>query len=159
MRLVRFRVRRSTATKMEQPLNRVHLTVGAAALSLLGPIGPSPAWSQTLEVEFIGNASVRISDGMRTFVTDFPYESGYSGYMSYDLERARPTGPVIALITHRHRDHFDRGLFERTNWTFIGPTADEAAPDRVAMQPDVIRTGDATVESRATPHAGIPHRS
>jgi hypothetical protein len=120
---------------------------------------PEAVRAQTLDVEFIGNASIRISDGQRTVVTDYPYESGYSRYMDYDFARTRPVGPVIVLITHRHRDHFDPGLFAGTGWTFIGPEEGDRVPERVAAEPDIIQFGDITVESFATPHAGIPHRS
>lgn len=134
--------------------------MAAIAVWAAGNVGlPAPVRAQTLDVEFIGNASIRISDGQRTVVTDYPYESGYSRYMHYDFEQTRPVGPVTVLITHRHRDHFDPGLFAGTGWTFIGPEEGDPVPDRVAAEPAVTQLGDITVETFVTPHARIPHRS
>ena len=38
-----------------------------------------------LTARFIGNMAFAITDGKTTLYTDFPYESGAFGYMSYDF--------------------------------------------------------------------------
>lgn len=92
----------------------------AALLSLqslqLGAQAPS------LRFRFIGNEAFAITDGKSTIVTDFPYESGYSGYMTYRWEDAAlTTGEVTCLITHGHRDHFDAVLTEKLGCRVAGP--------------------------------------
>jgi hypothetical protein len=62
--------------------------------------------SRSLQITFIGNEAVAISDGRRTLVSDFPYQSGYSRYMTYDRSKVAVDRDVVALITHRHFDHF-----------------------------------------------------
>ena len=44
---------------------------------------------QGLEARFIGNMAYAISDGTITLFSDFPYESGYSRYMTYDAREIR----------------------------------------------------------------------
>ena len=43
---------------------------------------------RSLEFRFIGNEAVAMSDGRQTIVTDFPYQSGYSGYMTFEASAA-----------------------------------------------------------------------
>lgn len=74
-----------------------------AAAAWCAACGPPPA----LTIRFIGNAAFELTDGRSTPLVDFPYESG-GGYMSFDSAAVRPRGDVLALFTHRHRDHFDR---------------------------------------------------
>jgi len=75
----------------------------------------------TLEIRFIGNAAFELTDGRTTLLIDFPYESGTGGFMTYDSSAVQPRGPVLAVFTHRHRDHFDReGLLAR-GWPAYGP--------------------------------------
>ncbi len=56
-----------------------------------------PLQAQTLEFHFIGNMAYEISDGETTLLSDFPYESGAFGYMTYKFE----DGSDITRITHR----------------------------------------------------------
>lgn len=125
---------------------------------------PRPA----LEARFIGNMAYAISDGATTLFTDFPYESGYSVYMEYDPREIRSsTAESIALITHRHRDHWDGPLFGRTTWKAVGP-ADAVGsldPARVvrALPVPAARTsvvaGGITIDALPTPHASVGHYS
>jgi L-ascorbate metabolism protein UlaG (beta-lactamase superfamily) len=69
-----------------------------------------------LEARFIGNMAFTITDGRVTVMTDFPYQSGYSGYKTYDPAEIRSTTPsTLVLITHRHPDHWDRAHFLTTD--------------------------------------------
>ncbi len=88
--------------------------------------------AQPLKVTFIGNEAVEITDGKVSLLSDFPYQSGAFGYMTYDMATVRPAPKVLCLITHHHADHFDQGLFEKTDWTL-------AAPPAIAVKPDAKR--------------------
>lgn len=103
-----------------------------------------------------------ITDGTLTVMTDFPYQSGYSRYMTYDATEIRSTtASTLALITHRHGDHWERALFERTGWKVLGPadvTAGLPAARVVAPAPSVT-FGPVVIEPRETPHANIGHYS
>jgi hypothetical protein len=121
-----------------------------------------------LEARFIGNMAYAISDGTTTLFTDFPYQSGYSVYMEYDASEIRASTPrVVTLITHRHGDHWDRGLFEKTNWLVIGPVdaiGDVPASRVVRALPvaparSTITFENLTIDAIPTPHASIGHYS
>lgn len=134
---------------------RVLAAVSAFAV-LAGQQAPS------LTARFIGNMAVALSDGSRTIVTDFPYESGYSSYMTYDAAEIRsPTAATLALITHRHRDHWEPSLFARTNWLVAGP-ADVVAgvpAGRTLPLATGATFGQVGIAAIETPHAGIGHHS
>ena len=137
----------------------------AAAAFAQTPPGNAP---QRLEARFIGNMAYAISDGRTTLFTDFPYQSGYSVYMDYDAAEIRASTPrVLALITHRHGDHWDRGLFEKTNWLVIAPV--DAIGDvpvarvvralPVAPARSTTAFENLTIEAIPTPHANLGHYS
>jgi L-ascorbate metabolism protein UlaG (beta-lactamase superfamily) len=129
-----------------------------ALLIAAGLAAPQPA---QLSARFIGNMSFAITDGTTTVMTDFPYQSGYSGYMTYPASEIRSdTAQTISLITHRHADHWESALFARTNWKVIGPrdVVSSVAADR-RLDPGEIVKGVLRVEPVATPHAGIGHDS
>jgi L-ascorbate metabolism protein UlaG (beta-lactamase superfamily) len=53
-----------------------------------------------------------ITDGSTSLLTDFPYESGYAGHMRWTEQQVPRTDEhTLCLITHGHRDHFDRDRF------------------------------------------------
>lgn len=130
----------------------------AAVLASCTP-QPRPA----LEARFIGNMSYAISDGTTTLMTDFPYQSGYSRYMTYDPAQIRSaTEATLSLITHRHLDHFDRGLFDATGWHVAGPADVIAGLDQSSVVPlaDGRGTfGPISIEAIEAPHASIGHYS
>jgi len=82
-----------------------------------------------LRIRFIGNAAFEIDDGRHTLLVDFPYVSGAGGFMTFDSGAVRPRGPVLALFTHRHLDHFDRDALLARGWPAYGP------PDLLALLP------------------------
>jgi L-ascorbate metabolism protein UlaG (beta-lactamase superfamily) len=109
-----------------------------------------------------------ISDGTTTLFTDFPYESGYSGYMEYDWREIRSVTPQsLALITHRHRDHWDEALFEKTTWKVIGPkdALGGIPSSRIVRSLPVtpVRTtltfDSLMIEALPTPHGTLGHYS
>ena len=117
--------------------------------------------ARDLRARFIGNMGFAITDGIVTLMTDFPYESGYSGYMTYAAAEIRSdTDITIALITHRHADHWEPALFQRTNWNVIGPSdvVSSIAPERRLIAGRVPSAG-LRIEALETPHAGIGHHS
>lgn len=127
-----------------------------------------PAPRPALEARFIGNMAYAISDGETTLFSDFPYESGYSVYMQYDAREIRSGTPkTLALVTHRHGDHWDAPLFNKTNWNVIGPAdaLTTVAPARVVRalpvapaRATIVHDG-LSVEAIPTPHARIGHYS
>ena len=137
---------------------RTLAAVGFAVLAASGSAQPRPA----LEARFLGNMSYAITDGTTTLMTDFPYQSGYSRYMTYDAAQVRSaTAATLSLITHRHLDHFDRGLFEATGWKVAGPADVIAAvdPSRVVPVTGSGTFGPVRIEAIETPHASLGHYS
>ena len=139
------------------------------ALAFAALAQPAPAQSPpALEARFIGNMAFAITDGTLTLFSDFPYQSGYSVYMKYDAREIRSSTPQsISLITHRHGDHWDRGLFERTGWRVIAPedALGGVTPERIVRAVPVkpaastFTVGPLTVNALPTPHANIGHYS
>ena len=117
--------------------------------------------AKQLEVKFIGNASVGISDGKLTVVSDFPYQSGYSGYMEYDFEKSKPKGRVLSLITHKHSDHFETLLFEKTDWLVLAPDEIklELNKNRRLKMEKIVRFDGVEIQPVSSPHAKIEHYS
>jgi len=133
------------------------LNAAAALLSLL-----ALAQRPTLDARFIGNMAFAITDGSTTVMTDFPYQSGYSVYMEYDAAEIRSSTPAtLSLITHRHGDHWDRGLFEKTSWQVAGPpdVVSPLPPARVVPLGSGGTFGPVRIEALDTPHASIGHHS
>lgn len=67
----------------------------------------SIAQSSEIEITFIGNCGIHLSDGEISIYVDFPYKSGAYGYMSYEdtvLEEIIPNSTFI--FTHQHNDHY-----------------------------------------------------
>jgi L-ascorbate metabolism protein UlaG (beta-lactamase superfamily) len=118
--------------------------------------------SPALEARFIGNMAFAITDGRVTLMTDFPFQSGYGVYMTYPVSEIRSTTPsTLALITHRHGDHWEPALFAKTNWKVAGPAdvTHGIAADRVVTLSDKTSVGPIQIERFDTPHANIGHHS
>ena len=109
--------------------------------------------ADTLDIRFVGNAGFVISDGTVSLVTDLPYQSGAFGYMTYDLADVRPPGRVVAIITHRHDDHFDPNSFLTTGWEIVGPreVTDHLPADRVIPLGSEVSVGQFTIIPLRTP--------
>jgi hypothetical protein len=116
--------------------------------------------SRSLQITFIGNEAVAISDGRRTLVSDFPYQSGYSRYMTYDRSKVAVDRDVVALITHRHFDHFLPTEPRGVGWQVVGPReVVEKLPDGKPVSDGVTTVGDIRIQPMRTPHAGVEHYS
>ena len=114
-----------------------------------------------IRARFIGNMALQLTDGRVTLRTDFPYESGYSGYMTWtDALVPAATGETLCLVTHSHRDHFLASLAKPLCQKIIGPADVTAAlPGRgLALGPNVS-FGPLVVVPLATPHARLEHYS
>jgi L-ascorbate metabolism protein UlaG (beta-lactamase superfamily) len=133
---------------------RIALVVAAALIAL--------TQRPPLEARFIGNMALAISDGTVTLMSDFPYQPGYSRYMTYPSAEIRSsTAETLSLITHRHADHWDRGLFEQTTWRIAGPAdvVSTVPASRVVPLAPGAAFGAMRIEAIETPHASIGHYS
>lgn len=67
-----------------------------------------------IQVRFIGNCGLYMSDGAQHFYIDFPYKSGAHHYMEYDLSELDSVkqNPIF-VYTHKHSDHYSGKLVKR----------------------------------------------
>jgi L-ascorbate metabolism protein UlaG (beta-lactamase superfamily) len=127
----------------------------------LATAGMSAEEDVELRVTFIGNMAVHATDGRTVLVTDFPYESGAFGYMKWRPEAVPPVGGGLALITHRHRDHFAPELLSGYELTVAGPAEVLRLAGGRATLPltPPVRFRGIEIEPRPTPHASLEHFS
>ena len=129
------------------------------AAALLAATLAEPA---EIRARFIGNMAFQLSDGRVTLRTDFPYESGYSGYMTWSDALVPPaTGETLCLITHSHRDHFLASLAPRYCPNLVGPAEVTKAlfPERARPMATEVRFGPVVIRPLATAHARLEHYS
>jgi hypothetical protein len=113
-----------------------------------------------LQATFIGNMSLHITDGETSLLTDFPYQSGYSGYQRWDPSLVPATRNALCLITHNHRDHFARELFEPMGARVLGPAdVTRGFETRALTMSPRVAYRDLVVEPIRTPHANLEHYS
>jgi len=114
-----------------------------------------------MRARFIGNAAVEITDGQFTMLTDFPYQSGAFGYMTYDPAAVAPRGKSVCLITHAHRDHFAGDLVKRIGCKVVGPpSVVKRAAGQAAVSPaGTTREGPLTIITVPTRHGAVEHNS
>jgi len=80
------------------------------------------AQNKKIDITFLGNCGLFMTDGKINLYVDFPYKSGAYGYMTYEPELLDSILPnSIFLFTHGHADHFSRNLFKRTHQKLYGP--------------------------------------
>ena len=116
----------------------------------------------TLRARFIGQMAFSITDGSTTLITDFPYQIGYAGAPPFDgRELQASSQPTLALITHRHLDHWEPALFSKTNWKVVAPTdaMERIRTDRVVAIDTRATFGPITIEAIVTPHHNLNHYS
>ena len=134
------------------------MMLGLAFALAMGTPAASPA---ILSFRFIGNMAYAISDGKTTLYTDFPYQSGYSEYMTYDFDSVPKAPGSVCLITHGHLDHFDPSLFPRMDCALIAPSSVVAKlkTDRAIPLAPAMTYRDIRIEPFATPHGPMEHYS
>jgi L-ascorbate metabolism protein UlaG (beta-lactamase superfamily) len=137
-----------------------------AALALAGvPLAAAPSGVSIqpagLQATFIGNAAVAISDGRTTVVSDFPYESGAFGYMTYARDAVTLAGDVVLMISHAHADHWLGTAQRPPSWRVVGPANVTAAlPSESVLPPgSASPSPDVRIVPLETSHAGIEHYS
>ncbi|MFL0351990.1 MBL fold metallo-hydrolase [Xanthomarina sp. GH4-25] len=65
--------------------------------------------SKQIQIEFIGNCGLHMTDGTTNFYIDFPYKSGAHGYMEFnDSELDSIQENSIFIFTHNHSDHYSK---------------------------------------------------
>jgi L-ascorbate metabolism protein UlaG (beta-lactamase superfamily) len=114
-----------------------------------------------LEVRFIGNMAFSITDGKTTLLTDFPYQSGAFGYMTYDTGAPSVPSGSLCLVTHGHLDHFDPSLFQKLDAALIAPPSTVAKLETkraIALAPKMSYR-DIRIEAFRTPHGDVEHYS
>ena len=65
--------------------------------------------SNEINIEFMGNCGLYLTDGKTNIYTDFPYKSGAHGYMEFgeaELDSIKENS--IFIFTHKHSDHFSK---------------------------------------------------
>ena len=65
--------------------------------------------TNSIEIKFIGNCGLYMTDGNLNIYADFPYKSGAFGYMTYnetELDSIKENS--IFLFTHKHPDHYSK---------------------------------------------------
>ena len=86
-------------------------------------LGVSTGQAKDVSINFIANASLRITDGEHVLFTDFPYVSAAFGHMAYSYPFIIEQGnDVTTLITNRLADHFDPVTFMTLDWKVIAPS-------------------------------------
>lgn len=107
--------------------------------------------------------AIEITDGAVTLISDFPYQVGYAGASGYDraAETKASRIPTLALITHRHLDHWEPRIFAGTNWKVFGPSdvTSGVPADRVLPARARVTFGPVQIEPIETPHHNIGHYS
>jgi L-ascorbate metabolism protein UlaG (beta-lactamase superfamily) len=114
------------------------------------------AAAQPVTATFIGNCAFRIELGEWTLFSDFPYQSGYSGYNTYTLPEDFRTVRGTALVTHAHLDHFDSALFGTCRLELIAPHRSMAEQEAALAR---MEERGIHVYPIPTEHADMPHAS
>lgn len=78
---------------------------------LLGSVNFSYSQTNEINIKFIGNCGIHLSDGKMNVYLDFPYKSGAFNYMEYDAaELDSVPDNSIFIYTHKHGDHYSKKL-------------------------------------------------
>lgn len=80
---------------------------------LLTKIGVSQ--SGEINIKFIGNCGMHLTDSDLNVYIDFPYKSGFFNYMEYDkAELDSIPNNSIFIFTHKHPDHYSIKRMRKT---------------------------------------------
>lgn len=65
------------------------------------------AQAAKIEIKFIGNCGLYMTDGITNIYSDFPYKSGAHNYMEFnESELDSIKNNSIFIFTHKHSDHY-----------------------------------------------------
>jgi len=70
--------------------------------------------SNKIEIRYIGNCGLYLTDGVTDIYTDFPYKSGahhYATYQKSELDSLKDNAYFI--FTHKHSDHYYKGKMKQ----------------------------------------------
>lgn len=88
------------------------------------------AQSPEIQIKFIGNCGMYMTDGEANIYVDFPYKSGAHHYMEYNAaEMDSIKENAIFIFTHKHSDHYSRKLVKKVkkqNGQVYGPWNSDA---------------------------------
>ncbi len=74
-------------------------------------ISPILGFSQSnkIDIKFIGNCGLYMTDGTSNIYVDFPYKSGAHKYMAFDAKELDSIKEnSVFIFTHKHSDHFSK---------------------------------------------------
>jgi L-ascorbate metabolism protein UlaG (beta-lactamase superfamily) len=75
-----------------------------------------------IQIQFIGNCGLYLSDGNLNVYIDFPYKSGAHKYMEYDASEIDSIKEnSIFIFTHKHSDHYSKSLTSTLTGEKYGP--------------------------------------
>jgi peptidoglycan/xylan/chitin deacetylase (PgdA/CDA1 family)/L-ascorbate metabolism protein UlaG (beta-lactamase superfamily) len=136
------------------------LRIGCATLAI-SAFALARAVAGELDAQFIGNMAFHVTDGRTSLLTDFPYEPGYAGYMRWTPDQVPKTSEhTLCLVTHGHRDHFDRERFAAMKAAVVGPReVRQGFEARALAMAAHIEYHGITVEPVATRHGDREHYS
>lgn len=89
--------------------------------------------AQEVKIKFIGNCAFQIKLDSLNLYSDFPYEPGAYGYMTYKLDSVYHGEKGIALFTHTHKDHYDSDLLKQTKLEKYGPNISTKQFERLKL--------------------------
>lgn len=90
------------------------LTKTIVFLTLICVSNLTQSQSGEVNIRFIGNCGLYMTDGISNIYIDFPYKSGAHNYMEYDLAEldSVKTNPIF-IYTHKHADHYSGKLVRK----------------------------------------------
>lgn len=92
------------------------------AVTFAGLSGMTLAQSGQIDIRFIGNCGLYMTDGTSNIYIDFPYKSGAHNYMEYDKsEIDNIKDDAIFIFTHRHADHYSQKILKKLSGQKFDP--------------------------------------
>lgn len=93
----------------------LYFGIGLAPLFITGQ-------TNEIQIKFIGNCGLYMTDGTTHLYVDFPYKSGAYNYMEYENEEIEQIKEdAIFLFTHKHADHYSNKLLKPFEGEKYGP--------------------------------------
>ncbi|HRH70932.1 MAG TPA: MBL fold metallo-hydrolase [Flavobacteriales bacterium] len=137
-------------------MNGTFFRFGTALLLCMG-ITWCKAQTNAIDIRFIGNCGLYMSDGVLDVYVDFPYKSGAYGYMEYpDSEIDSIRTNATHLFTHRHADHYSKRSVKKLSGTVYGPWKVKKKR-RADLEAPAYKAAAFTVETFSTKHRFARH--